>query len=139
MSKYVLLTASEHNGGVIPIGMGRWLSTTWKIYSDGSYEKAEEFDEMKFCFEGQPQPRHISTTRGSIGEPLMTNLKECLSSHSSFPKRGLGCDMNWWKISIFDSNQQILDSYRGVVSPRETDRTLKIICEVLPDQRSATL
>lgn len=139
MSKYVLLTAYEHNGGLTPIGMGNWLSTSWKIYSDGSYEMLEEYDEMNFCFEGIPQPQHTAKNQGKLDEELLENLKRCLSSHNNFPKCGFGCDMNWWEITIFDSSNQALDSYKGMVSPKETDETLKGICKVLPNQRSTVL
>ena len=139
MSKYVLLTAYEHNGGLIHIGMGNWLSTRWKVYSDGSFEMLQEYDEMKFCFEGIPQPRRTVKNQGQLDDGVLEELKKCISSHKAFPKRGYGCDMDWWEITIFASNNQVLDSYKGMVSPKETDETLKGICKVLPNQRSALL
>ncbi len=132
MCKNILLSVETFNGSEIHFGTGSWLSTKWNIYTDGTYEKTEKFDELCIGFENfQPKPKRCLTSEGTIHEEDFSRLKLCLSNHIHFSEAYLGCDTDGLEITIFAPNGQIRDRYCGSVDFNKDDILLTTISEIL--------
>ncbi len=67
MSKYLMLKAVKHNWGLMK--MGSWVSKTWSVFSDGTYEIRSEYGPV---FSDEEYQYYVST--GKIQELLQKDI-----------------------------------------------------------------
>lgn len=99
MDKYLMLVATNHNWGLCCTGM--WGSTTWRIFSDGSYEIITgRIPERK--------PEDFSTTCGIMTTEAFLALRSACRGKWKDPSIcSDACDGEAWQIRMYSTSGKI--------------------------------
>ena len=134
MARKLLLKAVVHNWGMICAYDGSWLTVTWKIFSDGSYQIDEEsfhIPESSDRFEDVDRKDHV-LTKGRMESAAFAELASALEQdpwRDPATESG-GCDGVAWAIEQYEDSRVIRSSGRlGYIYGQEN---LERIVSLLP-------
>ena len=139
MDQYLLLLAEDHNWGFKRAPC--WESTTWRVFSDRSYEiesqylrKPDEDELQRISSYSQ-----LILTKKKRGKMRMSSFEKLLAAMETDPWRTLGldvqaCDGEGWKIEMYDPEGIVIRS-SGELGYIYGEPVLETIASLLPRSR----
>ncbi len=103
----LLLKATERNWGLI--GPGDWEKRTWKIHTDGTYQRKTTYRPV------DPDDLVLEETEeGALYEEQMEVLNECVEEYWT-AEAADGCDGNAWEFKLYRDGTVIRQRELGYI------------------------
>lgn len=127
-----LLTAVKFNGSSMVSGCGKWLQTSYTIFSDGSYEIVSTCDETNGLPGEKSKPKQDYIEKGSLSPCDLAELKRLLKDEFKLCKGSMAFDADWWEITSYDDHGVTEHKYVGTTNFSGDDTTINAIGQIIP-------